>query len=291
MKNGLHDSREYSTVAKSEIRKDAAHDSVHLFQEGRSWGHLWDREEGDSTSVWATSFNIQISNTYIESKIEELRLQFEYLEQKHIEKEEIKETKARAAELNKLQKIAEDKEAKLEEEIESTKAKTNEVTGSELEKLLKTIENLTTQLEETHREKERAISMAQQTRNGYVYVISNVGTMGTGIVKIGMTRRIDPMDRVKELGDASVPFTFDVHALIQTDDAPKLEKQLHNKFRNYRVNLVNNRKEFFKVPLKTVKKELDDLYKGDFEFNEEIESSDYIVSLKLREEFQTCISD
>jgi hypothetical protein len=93
----------------------------------------------------------------------------------------------------------------------------------------------------------RAKSMAEQTRSGSVYVISNVGSFGDGILKIGMTRRLEPMDRIYELGDASVPFEFDVHAMITTDDAPGLERALHNHFEDRRVNRVNLRKEFFRV--------------------------------------------
>jgi hypothetical protein len=111
-----------------------------------------------------------------------------------------------------------------------------------------------TGLRETER---RAISMAQQTRAGYVYVISNGKSFGEDICKIGMTRRIDPQDRVKELGNAAVPELFDVHAFIYSEDAPALEKFFHTKFSKQRVNLVNSRKEFFFVTPEQVLGELD----------------------------------
>jgi hypothetical protein len=91
--------------------------------------------------------------------------------------------------------------------------------------------------------------MAQQTRSGHVYIISNVGSFGDEVLKIGMTRRLEPEDRIKELGDASVPFNFDVHAMIRSDDAPRLERLLHEQFDDFRVNKVNYRKEFFRVPV------------------------------------------
>lgn len=94
----------------------------------------------------------------------------------------------------------------------------------------------------------RAISMAQQTRAGYVYVISNEMAFGPDIIKVGMTRRVDPNDRVHELGDASVPDTFDVHAFFYSEDAPALESELHKMFHDKRVNLINKRKEFFHLP-------------------------------------------
>ena len=95
--------------------------------------------------------------------------------------------------------------------------------------------------------------MAQQTKQGHVYIISNIGSFGENVLKIGLTRRLDPMDRVKELGDASVPFSFDVHAMIHSENAPSLEKQLHDMFGNERVNMVNHRKEYFNVSIAEVK--------------------------------------
>jgi len=96
---------------------------------------------------------------------------------------------------------------------------------------------------------ERAKSMAQMTKAGNVYVISNIGAMGGDVYKIGMTRRLDPLDRVKELGDASVPFPFDVHMMISSSNAPALEATLHREFNKRRVNRVNFRKEFFRVSI------------------------------------------
>jgi len=107
--------------------------------------------------------------------------------------------------------------------------------------------------EEAEERNQRAKSMAQQTKKGHVYVISNVGSFGENVYKIGMTRRLDPMDRVKELGDASVPFEFDVHAIIFSEDAPTLETKLHHAFEENRVNKVNKRKEFFKTSLVSIK--------------------------------------
>ena len=97
---------------------------------------------------------------------------------------------------------------------------------------------------------QRALSMAQQTRAGHVYVISNVGSFGEDVYKrIGLTRRLEPMDRIRELGDASVPFDFDVHAMVTSDDAPALERELQRRFVRQQVNKVNARKEFFRVKL------------------------------------------
>ena len=96
--------------------------------------------------------------------------------------------------------------------------------------------------------------MAEFTKAGHVYIISNVGSFGENIFKIGMTRRLEPMDRVRELGDASVPFAFDVHGMIYSENAPALENLLHRKFNDLRVNKVNSRKEFFRVKLSDIEK-------------------------------------
>ncbi|MNL32480.1 hypothetical protein D3C87_1543370 [compost metagenome] len=118
---------------------------------------------------------------------------------------------------------------------------------------------LQAQLQAAQEKNQRALSMAQQTRAGHVYVISNIGSFGEQVFKIGMTRRLEPLDRIRELGDASVPFEFDVHAMIFSDDAPGLEKKLHRHFLREQVNKVNPRKEFFRIGLPVIRAELEDL--------------------------------
>ena len=125
-------------------------------------------------------------------------------------------------------------------------------------KLLSQIEELEKRMVEME-EKNRYISQAMLTKTGHVYIISNVGSFGDDMLKIAMTRRLEPMDRVKELGDASVPFPFDVHAMIRTSDAPSLVNALHKHFDTRRVNLENNRKEFFYVTLDEIQRELEAL--------------------------------
>ena len=121
----------------------------------------------------------------------------------------------------------------------------------------------------------RAESMAQKTRSGYVYIISNIGSFGEDVYKIGMTRRLEPMDRVKELGDASVPFSFDVHAMIYSEDAPALEKELHNKFNEKRINKVNLRKEFFNVKLSEIEEAVKNKIGTSIKFTKLAEAVEY----------------
>ena len=154
----------------------------------------------------------------------------------------------------------------------------------EIEKLNKHIEHLKLKLERASQEKERALSMAQLTRSGYVYVISNKGSFGEGVYKIGMTRRLEPLDRVRELSGASVPFQFDVHALIPSDDAPSLENKLHTRFSSKRVNKVNQRREFFKLSIKEIEDALNEFVDVDFNLLSEVDSQQYEESILLEEE-------
>jgi vacuolar-type H+-ATPase subunit H len=131
---------------------------------------------------------------------------------------------------------------------------------------------------------QRALSMAQQTRRGHVYVISNIGSFGSfgeGVFKIGMTRRLEPLDRVKELGDASVPFSFDVHAMIYSVDAPMLEKLLHRRFEIEAVNKVNSRKEFFRTTLAEIRQVIDQQNIIDVHWTMKAEATEYRESLAI----------
>jgi hypothetical protein len=119
-------------------------------------------------------------------------------------------------------------------------------------------------------------------RAGYVYVISNIGSFGPGIVKIGLTRRLEPMDRVRELGDASVPFGFDVHTLFFSDDAVSVEAELHRRFSRSRVNRVNLRREYFYATPAEVKTALIEIAGNLLEFNQEAEAEQYHASELIR---------
>ncbi len=101
--------------------------------------------------------------------------------------------------------------------------------------------------------KVKSISRAQLTKSGHVYVLSNIGSLGEGIYKIGMTRRFEPLERVRELGGASVPFRFDVHAMMYSENAVALEATLHKELNHKRVNRVNLRREYFRVSLDEIR--------------------------------------
>lgn len=235
------------------------------------------------------SNNIQIAESYFQLKLQELRLTYEYAEKLRQEKEDRAEARRQLREeqqLIKEQEAAEREQHKYEGLVAKANERANKATGDELERLKTELQELEAQLNEARAKSERALSMAQQTKSGYVYIISNIGSFGDGIFKIGMTRRLEPLDRVRELGDASVPFTFDVHALIYSEDAPALEAELHRHFNEHRLNLVNNRKEFFKVDLDELRAKLEEL-KPDVDFLTDAEAQDYHQSLLISKEAQT----
>lgn len=193
------------------------------------------------------SMNLQLDEDYIELRIKELRLTHEYREKQKAEKEERAEMARAEREEKKLLADAEAAEKK-EREYKRLLDKARSEVGADQSK----IAELEALLAEAHSAAERAQAMATMTKSGYVYVISNVGSFGEDVVKIGLTRRLDPDDRVRELGDASVPFGFDVHAMIYSEEAPALESALHREFAERRINMTNFRKEFFRVGLEEV---------------------------------------
>jgi T5orf172 domain len=152
-------------------------------------------------------------------------------------------------ELEKIQQDAEREERRYQDALAKARLEVESATGKAQEKLFSQIEELQKRLTEAEVNKERAISQAQLTKSGHVYIISNIGSFGEDVYKIGMTRRLEPTDRVKELSSASVPFPFDVHAMIFCNNAPELESRLHKRLEDSRMNKENLRKEFFRVSI------------------------------------------
>jgi hypothetical protein len=231
-----------------------------------------------------------ISPDYRNSKLEELYLVHEYQEKLQEEKEEqrrireeMREEEIARREIEKALQDAAREETRYEEALRKAREEVERAVGDKQAKLLSQIELLEQRLAEAQANRERAISRAQMTRSGHVYVISNVGSFGDNVYKIGMTRRLDPMDRVRELGDASVPFKFDVHAVIFSEDAPTLENQLHRKFHARRVNQVNYRREFFHVTLDEIAQAVHEFH-GQIEFTLLAEAEEYRKTLSFLEE-------
>jgi hypothetical protein len=198
------------------------------------------------------SMNLEITDLYVGQKIEELRLTHEYRERQKAEKEERSELARAEREEKKLlaeAEAAEREEKKYQLLLEKAKREAESTQGGSTGIMQARISELEKALADAKEASERARAMAEMTKSGYVYIISNIGSFGAEIVKIGLTRRLDPDDRIRELGDASVPFSFDTHAMIYSDNAPSLEGALHKRFADRRVNTSNHRKEFFRVTL------------------------------------------
>ncbi|MBE6846398.1 MAG: DUF4041 domain-containing protein [Ruminococcus sp.] len=233
---------------------------------------------------------ISINGVYMNNKIKELTLAHEYAIKKQQEKEEQKEIKARMREEAKLQKEIEEERKKLEKEqthyqnaLAKLNAQLEKASENEKAELLSKKEELLGKIEDTEKAIKDVDYREANKRAGYVYVISNIGAFGENVYKIGMTRRLDPMERVYELGDASVPFNFDVHAMIFSDDAPKLESALHKAFEDKKVNMVNHRREFFKVSLDEIKKVIKENYDKTVEFVDLPEAEQFRISEKMRQ--------
>lgn len=210
--------------------------------------------------------NARIRDEYLAMRLEELHLASvidaikdqERDEQRRIREQMREEEKARR-DFERALKDAEKEEGMLKKAMERAEAQLAKATAEQREKYEVQLAELSQKLQEAEARGQRALSMAQQTRRGHVYVISNVGSLGEHVYKIGLTRRLDPLERVRELGDSSVPFEFDVHALIFAEDAPALESQLHRHFVLGQVNKVNHRKEFFRAELAHIRSEIETL--------------------------------
>ena len=263
-----------------------------------SWNNVDKMEERidrsfDAINKMLETMNMEISYNYRSSKEEELYANHEYKEKKYDEKEEIrriraeeKEEKKVLMEAEKARKKAENKQKLFEAALAEARKELGLLSEDEMKEKNKQIEELEQKLQNALEDKERAISQAQLTKTGHVYVISNIGSFGENIYKIGLTRRLEPEIRVRELGDASVPFHFDIHAMMFSDDAPSLEHKLHEIFEEKRVNLVNRRKEFFKITLEDIEKEAKKI-NPEVEFYYTTESKEYkqtLTLLKTKEE-------
>jgi len=222
---------------------------------------LEQRIENSSTAInkLGEAKKTRITDGYRDLKLAELYLVHEHREKVHQEKEEQRQIKEQMREEQRAQKEIEEaqKNAEKEEEryrgaLEKARLELAESTDAQHAKLESLVAKLESELSEAIDRKAKSIARAQLTRSGHVYVLSNVGSFGAGVYKIGMTRRFEPLERVYELGDASVPFRFDVHAMIYCEDAPALEDALHKEFADRRINKVNLRREYFRVSLEEI---------------------------------------
>ena len=264
-----------------------------------SWNNMGKMVERINKSCEAVNklsgvLQVTITPEYLDLKLNELRLTHEYEECKYRDKEEqrrireqIREEERAQREFEKAEQDAEEDEERYQRALARAQEEAAKATGAALEKLTAQVSAFEAKLDEARKKKERAISRAQLTKSGFVYVISNVGSFGEKVYKIGMTRRLEPMERILELGGASVPFRFDLHAMLYSDNAPELEFALHQLFADRRLNLVNPRREFYREV------ELDEIegfvkQKGlSAQFIKEVEAREYRQTVSKREQQRT----
>ena len=210
--------------------------------------------------------NARIQEEYLDSRLEEvkwgvtvMKLKEKSREEQRAMREQIREEQGAKKEIEKAIKQAEREEELVNKAIAKLRKQFEEASGAEKAELEAQLQDLNVKLAEAEEKGKKAISMAQQTKRGHVYIISNLGSFGENVYKVGLTRRLDPTERVRELGGASVPFPFDVHAMLHSEDAPALETALHKRFVERQVNKINKRKEFFKIGLKELREAIEEL--------------------------------
>ncbi|WP_304068340.1 GIY-YIG nuclease family protein [Megamonas hypermegale] len=219
---------------------------------------------------------VKIEYEYYVKKEAARQEQIALREQMRIEAEERRRLKEQEEQMKQEAAKYEAEIANINEQIKASED------DEKTKQLLAKIQELESQLNDIDKKKEEIVNL-QNGKAGYVYVISNLGSFGDNVFKIGMTRRLDPQERIDELGSASVPFKFDVHSFIFSNDAVQLESDLHQALEKQRVNKVNNRKEFFKISID----DLENLvYKFDpaAEFNKTMEAEQYRQTLSIEEE-------
>lgn len=236
--------------------------------------------------------NARITDEYFQLRLEELRLACVIAEFRRQDLEEQRSIREQMREEEKARKDAEKalregakEEDLLQKAMKKVKAQLEKANAEQKAVYEAKIEELEQKYHEAEERNKRALSMAQQTKAGHVYIISNEGSFGPNVFKIGMTRRLDPEDRVRELSSASVPFPFEIYAMIWSEDAPALENMLHKKFALAQVNKVNSRKEFFRLPLSEIRSELEAVSLN-VKWTIAAEASEYHESLAIEKSFQ-----
>ncbi|MFB1582583.1 DUF4041 domain-containing protein [Staphylococcus aureus] len=233
--------------------------------------------------------NVRIPETLLDIKLEMLDLMHKY--QVKIEDEKIirREERARLKEIEQAEKEMEKKLKELDKDIRHHNNEIKKLTmylnntdlQVEKELYIEKIRELDQSLKNLNSERENVEDRKDNAQSGFVYIISNIGSFGENVYKIGVTRRLEPMDRINELSSASVPFEFDVHALIFSENAFELKNKLHEYFKKYKVNKVNGRKEFFKVNINEIKDKVLSEHNSTVQFIDEPKAIQYRETSRL----------
>lgn len=232
---------------------------------------------------------VQLNNKFLSLKLKELDLVYSFALKAEQEREQQKAIREEMVEEAKAQKEIEQQKAKIEKDQSQFNNEINRMTkylqrttnDAEKQLYIDKIKELEGKLKELETQKQDVLTREANAKAGYVYVISNIGSFGDNVYKIGMTRRLEPMDRIDELSSASVPFPFDVHAMIFSNDAPALEAKLHQEFDKNRVNRINNRKEFFKVSLDDIENVVKENFDNTVQFTRIPVAQEYNETLEI----------
>ncbi|AMC94297.1 hypothetical protein AOC36_10035 [Erysipelothrix larvae] len=243
----------------------------------------------DSLNALFKNDGISLDSDLLKLKLEELAKIHLYNVRKEQEREEQKAIKEQMLEEAKAERELEQAKRAIEKEITQFSNESKKLfdylnkANSDVEReiYVTKIKELEHKLNQLQLDKKDVENRQLNTRAGYIYIISNIGSFGENIYKIGLTRRLEPMDRVRELGSASVPFEFDVHAMIFSDDAPQLEATLHNTFKEFQVNRVNTRKEFFNVSLEQIERVVKEHHNATVTFTMKAQAVQYYESLRI----------
>jgi DNA repair exonuclease SbcCD ATPase subunit len=235
------------------------------------------------------SNKVGITISYLNLKKAELYLAYEYERKREDEKEALREQRQREKEEKALQKEIQSQKKIIDKDIkhyqnmiDELKQKLEKLTNEEDKKELENqIIEFYSKVSEKEEEKEELDYRTAHASAGYVYIISNIGAFGEDVFKIGVTRRLEPLERIGELSSASVPFRFDVHALIFSYEAYQLESELHEYFSSHRINKVNNRKEFFRIPIDVIEEKLKDYKDLTIDFTKTPDAEEYRESLNV----------
>jgi hypothetical protein len=235
----------------------------------------------------------RITDEYLAARLDELKwaavvqqLALQEREEQRHAKEQAREEARAAKERERALRDAAKEEEMLRRAMDEARQQFEQASGEQRSMYEERLQEMGERLKQALERKERARSMAEQTKKGYVYIISNVGSFGDDVYKIGLTRRFDPRDRVDELGGASVPFGFDVHAMILAEDAPALERRLHRHFALKQVNKVNHRKEFFRVSITEVHNEIAKLGINGVNWTMTAQAKEYYETLATEKQLQ-----
>lgn len=237
--------------------------------------------------------HVRLTQGYLNLKMDEMHLAYEYEVKKLEEKEAIRAEREKEREEKKLQKELEKEKKKFEREnntinseIEEAKAKMAQAAAEERAKLEAEIAKLQAALDKNNEEVRKINEWKEKPGAGYVYIISNIGSFGKDVFKIGVTRRENPEERIRELSSASVPFRYDAHVFIFSKNAYDLESKLHKRFDKQRVNKVNMRKEFFHITIDDVKQIVEENKGAVHSFVEHPDAEEYYDTLKIEKKME-----